>query len=347
MVKIYPNYYKDFKCISSECEDNCCIGWEIDIDEKTARKYMNIENEHMKLKLKNNIKFDNETFSFKLNGQRCAFLNDNNLCEIIISLGEEYLCEICNNHPRFYNEYCNVLEIGVGLSCPKANSLILSENYNGNLVYEGSLCNELPSMEKVIFNFRDDCFTLLDNTKFTLFEKINIIIDNAYNLQDCIDENEILKFNFTKKISIDHDNKNYSEIIYNLKEIINIYLSLEILDYEWKRLLNKSLNSIDNILHSKLMFKEYKIKNMIKYFLYRYLIKTNEDNDLISKIQLCIVSVIMIIILSQINNDFDKVARLYSKEIEYCETNIFILQQKFIICDIFLYSEFKKLTYFF
>ena len=29
---IYPEYVENFKCIGGECEDNCCIGWDIDVD---------------------------------------------------------------------------------------------------------------------------------------------------------------------------------------------------------------------------------------------------------------------------------------------------------------------------
>ena len=34
-----PSYYKNFRCIGSVCTDNCCIGWEIDIDEDTLAFY--------------------------------------------------------------------------------------------------------------------------------------------------------------------------------------------------------------------------------------------------------------------------------------------------------------------
>ena len=29
-----PSYYKKFKCIADKCHHNCCIGWEIDIDDE-------------------------------------------------------------------------------------------------------------------------------------------------------------------------------------------------------------------------------------------------------------------------------------------------------------------------
>ena len=60
MNKIVPDYYKKFKCIADKCKHSCCIGWEIDIDEHTYNKYMNIKNEFGN-KLKNNIKSDNIT----------------------------------------------------------------------------------------------------------------------------------------------------------------------------------------------------------------------------------------------------------------------------------------------
>ena len=40
-------------------------------------------------------------------------------------MGEEYLCDICREHPRFYN-YTDVVEVGIGMSCPEAARIILS-----------------------------------------------------------------------------------------------------------------------------------------------------------------------------------------------------------------------------
>ena len=39
MRVIVPEYYKEFKCIASKCKNNCCIGWEIDIDKDTYELY--------------------------------------------------------------------------------------------------------------------------------------------------------------------------------------------------------------------------------------------------------------------------------------------------------------------
>ena len=44
MLFVFPDYYKKFKCIKSECRHNCCIGWEIDIDPDTYSFYRSVGN---------------------------------------------------------------------------------------------------------------------------------------------------------------------------------------------------------------------------------------------------------------------------------------------------------------
>ena len=43
MKEVFPNYYKKFKCIKDKCKHNCCIGWEIDIDEDTMDLYNSLD----------------------------------------------------------------------------------------------------------------------------------------------------------------------------------------------------------------------------------------------------------------------------------------------------------------
>lgn len=44
IIDIYvPDYYESFRCIDSSCRDNCCIGWEIDIDREALERYMALD----------------------------------------------------------------------------------------------------------------------------------------------------------------------------------------------------------------------------------------------------------------------------------------------------------------
>jgi len=135
--EIVPDYYFSFMCIADKCRHNCCVGWEIDIDEKTLDLYKNTDG-LLGEELKKNISFESKTSYFILDeNERCPFLLKNNLCKIISQKGEHYLCNICRDHPRFKNFYENVVEIGLGLSCEEACRIILSKKDGMKL-----LCDE-------------------------------------------------------------------------------------------------------------------------------------------------------------------------------------------------------------
>ena len=72
-----PNYFKDFECIASKCEDTCCAGWEIVIDDETNEKYKNVEGEFGEvLKSKITKDYDGDNI-FILDNENCSFLNKN------------------------------------------------------------------------------------------------------------------------------------------------------------------------------------------------------------------------------------------------------------------------------
>jgi len=38
---------RNFSCIESECEDTCCAGWQMHIDERTFKKYKKTQNHEL------------------------------------------------------------------------------------------------------------------------------------------------------------------------------------------------------------------------------------------------------------------------------------------------------------
>ena len=52
-MHIYPDYYKKFKCIADKCKHNCCIGWEIDIDNNTYDFYKKLTGDFAKKIIEN------------------------------------------------------------------------------------------------------------------------------------------------------------------------------------------------------------------------------------------------------------------------------------------------------
>ena len=124
-MKLYaPKYYGSFKCIADKCEHNCCTGWEIDIDGATLEKYESLSGGYGDA-IRSSISGGGTPHFVLGENDRCPHLDEKGLCKIITNLGEEYLCDICREHPRFYN-YTEVAEVGIGMSCPEAARIILS-----------------------------------------------------------------------------------------------------------------------------------------------------------------------------------------------------------------------------
>lgn len=127
------NYYKDFACIGGVCEDNCCIGWDVDIDLKTFKKYQQVKDPELKKLYSSKIKpypyFFSEEVDYarvKLGKhKRCPFLNEKGLCVTQAKLGEGYLSNVCATYPRMTNLVDGVLECTLTLSCPVAARLVL------------------------------------------------------------------------------------------------------------------------------------------------------------------------------------------------------------------------------
>ena len=100
MKVVVPSYYGKFKCIASACRHSCCVGWEIDVDEDTLEYYKSVGG-RLGDRLRENISEEGCPHFVTGEDERCPFLNSDNLCDIICELGEESLCQICSDHPRY------------------------------------------------------------------------------------------------------------------------------------------------------------------------------------------------------------------------------------------------------
>lgn len=125
MRYIAPDFYPAFRCIAAACRHSCCCGWEIDIDDDSLHRYERVPGELGEL-LKKSIAYE-PTPHFVLDvHERCPLLREDGLCRVILGLGEDALCDICTEHPRFYNDYPGRFEMGLGICCEEAARLFLA-----------------------------------------------------------------------------------------------------------------------------------------------------------------------------------------------------------------------------
>lgn len=175
MKRIIPNYYNKFHCIADRCRHSCCIGWEIEVDEGTLDRYQSIP--WIAEKIGNGtILLDTQ--------ERCPFLNEQGLCRIITQLGEDALCQICTDHPRFRNDFSDRVEMGLGLCCEAAAELILAQKEPVTLSqYEGA---PLPE-EEVFFACREQIISVLQDRTKPIEERLMQLSDGVeWNLSHWI-----------------------------------------------------------------------------------------------------------------------------------------------------------------
>ncbi len=119
-----PGYYNKFICIAGWCRDSCCrAGWEITLDEETYRIYKQAGIED----IDDNITIGSDgdmIFKLRENGE-CPYFEDTGLCRLYKQMDGK-LCNVCENYPRFFEEYDGFVEAGLSISCMEAQRLILS-----------------------------------------------------------------------------------------------------------------------------------------------------------------------------------------------------------------------------
>ena len=144
-----PKYYTEFSCIADRCRHSCCIGWEIDIDADTAEKYRRMTGDYANA-VRESIE-PGDPLHFRLGeGERCPHLDETGLCRIIKACGEDALCDICREHPRFYHDTCRGREVGLGMACEEACRLILSSDAYAEFVPIGEIPDtELPEFDAI------------------------------------------------------------------------------------------------------------------------------------------------------------------------------------------------------
>ena len=218
MKEYLLNYYPLFKCIGGACKHTCCAGWGMYIDNNTLESYKNDTSSFSKT-LKKGVDFKRGKFKDKKG--RCAFLNDNGLCDIILNLGESHLCQICSDHPRFKSYYETHIETGLGFCCEEATKIILSypNKIEPILVSDDGNSETLSFIQNQVLLFKEKALSIIQNRNQDITERI-------YSLLSLIgvDNNLDFKKGLKRFISLERLNKSWGN---RLKSLTNTNLTFE------------------------------------------------------------------------------------------------------------------------
>ena len=282
-----PLYYRDFKCIADKCEHSCCIGWEIDIDAATLKKYEGLSGGYGDV-IKNSISYDGDPHFKLCHADRCPHLNENGLCKIILGVGEDHLCAICREHPRFYN-FSDVAEVGIGMSCAEAARIILSSQSYATYAEVGEIDADADEITFDSRVEREKIYKILQDTSCDYTERLNKI------------------------------HKQYDICIPCDEEIVEALDSLEYLD-ESHRELFKNFSWA-----RRQSGKDEYLERFLAYFIYRHCTEALDYDDFCSRLSFCFICEQLFSSILCKENDAVKISCIISEEIEYSPDNTYAL----------------------
>ena len=306
MKILVPEYYKSFHCKADRCRHSCCVGWEIDIDPESRERYAAVgEETEFGRKLHGSIS-DDGTPHFALDpDERCPFLTVSGLCEIYINLGEDALCEICAEHPRFRNFFSDRTETGLGLCCEEAAGIVLSKKVGATfaVLSDDGEDNGASPGEEEFFALRDELFGIIADKNTGVNERLERILSRV-------------GARFPEK---------------STSEWCGVFGNLEILDPKWSDMLcDLDGSGCFGMLADVEDAPEF-YANLAEYFLFRHLADGYFSERLREYAAFVVLGVRIVGALCTAELErsgrlrLDKaadIARMYSSEIEYDEDNV-------------------------
>lgn len=362
MILRVPEYYDEFSCIASRCKDSCCAGWEIDIDDETYEYYRSVEGPFGDRLRESMFVAEDGGYRFKLKGpKRCAMLNDNNLCDLYTALGEEALCEVCTEYPRFSLVYGQVEQKALSLSCEEVGRILFGRTEPEQLIdieLPGDCEDDEEDPQYVAFMewVQKEAVAILQNRELSITERTREFlawcdrVQTIINYSQAKDDLSILEawknqdadreIREWEQKNIEGKEKPARNLSYeDFCDRFEIFLDMEELDEEWintkaefeqiyhedtyEKLLLAYLNSKD--------YSELGYEHLLVYFVYRYLMNAVYDYDILSYAKMIVVATLVVRDMDaarfQRNGGsftmFDRidVARIFSKEVEHSEGN--------------------------
>ena len=251
MKYLQTDLYHNFNCIGGECEESCCAAdWNIIIDNETYQKYESMD-DTTKHWIYKNIEIC-EDGSYKINmdsNGRCPFLNENNLCNIILKTSEDYISQVCQTYPRKITQYNDIEFYTVSTSCPEAARLLVERDtpikfYTGENEKKYKEGKNLELFQALL-NGYETSVEILQNNKLSLSEKYVYLLLLVEEIHAVIEKKEFDKISLI--LEKFKSEKNRKAMIKNVDNIfsmklnqwttvsllLNILLASEIEEKEW------------------------------------------------------------------------------------------------------------------
>lgn len=339
------SHFNKFSCIAAECPESCCKFWQIYADDDALKKYYERSAEDERIR---KIVQTEEGCFAQVNGI-CGFLDGDELCYLQKLYGEEMLCDTCRNYPRHIEEFENVREFSLSLSCPEAARMILTDPEPMRFEdTENNLEEEYEEFDCLLYDnlldIRDFLYEIAQNRSISINRRLDLLSAFALEYQKLLEagglfESEDLTEQYRKRI-LANEGKEETDTVFDSKEL-NALFTLEILHEDWKeklirafKMFERADNELPDGFDRFVKNTEAAAEQILMHFLFTYFCGAVYDGWAGPKIMLAVYSVkwILMIAFSEGGTGADllKTAWQTAREIEHSDPNIEKLEEWFI-----------------
>lgn len=181
-----PRHLADFRCLGPDCEDHCCYGWDIFVDQAAYQRYRQLKPTPLATLLAKALRrnrrdpSDERYAKIQRNGDDCPLLTPGRLCRLQCELGEAFLPDVCAVFPRRWRARRNGIEGSASLACPEIARRALADPAGIRLVQTPlagppprAVAPLLPAdAEAVGMGLREVALALIANRHYPIWERL-------------------------------------------------------------------------------------------------------------------------------------------------------------------------------
>ncbi len=334
--------FDDFHCIADKCPKSCCEGWQIVIDTDSLRQYQAYTGDFQD-RLQSGI--DVREHCFRQHKQRCAMLSATGLCDLQSTLGEPYLCHTCRQYPRHVEEFMDLREYSLSLSCPEAVRMLLEPTYSFALVDAENTASDDPEefddfdpflFDKLTFA-REKMLRIAWQCEEPLHKRIDRIAFAALRLQDLYDQGDIFAMDdlsYDAQPTAEETAHTGCQFSYAyMMQSLSLLLRLEVLEDSWSDTLRSTIaywqaHPATSAEWHKAMYPDtsqaMSYAKLLQALLFTYVCGSIYDGQIYARTMIAVMSVRWIMMICFANPEISLAESIYlfSREVEHSDLNI-------------------------
>ena len=354
MYYLKQKHFDNFKCIAGDCPENCCSFWQIITDDESLARYEKMAEDDIRIKEALNVK---EKCLRQTNGS-CNFLEPDGYCYLQRTYGESALCDTCRIYPRHVEEFENVREYTLTLSCPEAARMLLTDTDPMDLEEsEDDKEEEFEEFDYILYDklveARNKIKNIAQNRSIDICMRLDAVLAFGRGLQDMLDDDAVFGMD---EVSIDlpegctdNDSETVESVFEfeRLKYLSSVLFRLEPLHDDWADILDSLWDNVFSYegemekVRAVIERNTVPAEQILMFFIYTYFCGAVYDGWIYSKAAMAVYSTIWTFCMLYSQSEKDdgpanetdsliKAAWSYARETEHSDINLDLLEEWFM-----------------